>query len=192
MSTNACMRHLTSAMTRTAKSLAGIGLGVLLIVAGLFGWLGEASIPLAGTGLLVALLGAGALVSTLSRAQLKLPHPAVYGLLALAIAFHVYQNLTMMSADFWYGWFLWALLPYGLVLVLSFFKGTRLPVIAGAMLALMADVWNYYEVARSTSSTAALNFIWAPIWHTLIVVPVGTFCAWLVLRRRQRLSPNAP
>jgi len=179
-------------MTRTAKGLAGMGLGVLLIVAGLFGWFGEISILLAGTGLLLSLLGAGALLSTQSRAQLKLPHPVVYGLLAVAIAFHVFQNLTMMSADFSYGWFLWALLPYGLVLALSFFKGTRLAVIAGAALVLTADVWNYYEVARSTSSTAALNFIWAPLWHTLIVVPVGTLLAWLVLRRRERLSPDAP
>jgi hypothetical protein len=78
------------------------------------------------------------------------------------------------------------------VLVLSCFEGTRLPVIAGAALALAADGWNYYEVARSTSSTAAIAFIWIPIWNTIIVVPTATFLARLFLRRRRQVSANAP
>jgi hypothetical protein len=180
-------------MTRAAKSFAAFAFGVLLFVAGLFAWFGVDSIfPVASIGLLILLVGVGGLLSTQSRAQLRVPHPAIYGLLALALAFHVFQNLTMMSADFSYGWFLWALMPYGLVLVLSCFEGTRLAEIAGAVLALGADGWNYYEVARSTSSTAALNFIWAPIWGTIIVVPTATFMAWLLLRRRQLVPSNAP
>lgn len=179
-------------MTRATKSFSAVVCGVLLILAGLFGWFGEVSFLLVGAGLLVLLVGAGGLLSTQSRAELRAPHPAVYGLLILAIVFHVFQNLRMMSADFSYGWFLWALLPYGLVLVLSCFEGTRLSVIAGAALALAADAWNYYEVAQSTSSTAALNFIWIPIWNTIIVVPVATFLAWLFLRRRHQVSANAP
>lgn len=179
-------------MTRATKSFSAVGCGALLIVAGLFGWFGEVSFLLAGAGLLVLLVGAGGLLSTQSRAQVRAPHPAVYGLLTLAIAFHVFQNVTMMSAPFAYGWFLWALLPYGLVLVLSCFEGTRLSVVAGAALALAADAWNYYEVARSTSSTAVINFIWVPIWNTIIVVPMATFLAWLFLRRRHQVSANAP
>jgi len=174
------------------KSFSAVVCGALLIVAGLFGWFGEVSFAFAGAGLLVLLVGAGGLLSTQSRARFRAPHPAIYGLLTLAIAFHVFQNLTMMSAHFAYGWFLWALLPYGLVLVLSCFEGTRLSVIAGAALALAADAWNYYEVARSTSSTAAINFIWIPIWNTIIVVPMATFLAWLFLRRRHQVSANAP
>ena len=179
-------------MTRATKSFSAVACGVLLIVAGLFGWFGDVSFLLAGAGLLVLLVGAGGLLSTQSRAQFRPPHPVVYGLLILAIAFHVFQNLTIMSAHFAYGWFLWALLPYGLVLVLSCFEGTRLSVMAGAALALAVDAWNCYEVARSTSSTVALNFTWIPIWNTIIVIPVATFLAWLVLRRRHEVSANAP
>jgi hypothetical protein len=179
-------------MTRATKSFTAIALGVLLMVAGIYGWFREVSVPLTGIGLLTLLVGAVALLSTQSRTQLRLPHPVVYGLLVVAVAFHVYQNVTMMSAEFSYGWFLWALLPYGLVLVLSCFEGTRLSIIAGAALALAADAWNYYEVARSTSSTAVLNFIWIPLWNTIIVVPIATFVAWLLLRRRQPVSSNAP
>jgi hypothetical protein len=190
-------------MTRAAKSFAAFAFGAVLFVAGVFAWAGIDSIlPVAGIGVLLMLVGAGGLLSTQSRAQVRIPHPLIYGMLALAIAFHVFQNLTMMStdfsyltkvsADFSYGWFLWALMPYGIVLILACFEGTRLSAIAGAALALAHDGWNYYAVAQSTSSTAAINFIWVPIWNTIIVVPVATFMAWLLLRRRHVVSANAP
>ena len=179
-------------VTRATKSLSAVACGVLFIVAGLFGWAGEASIILAGVGLLILPLGAAALLSTQSRAQLRTPHPAVYGVLASAIAFHVFQNVTMMSAEFEHRWFLWALLPYGLVLVLACFEGTRLCVLAGAGVALAADACNYFAVAHSTSSTAAIAFIWIPLWNTIIVVPLATFIAWLISRQYHRRSASAP
>jgi len=70
-------------MTRAAKSFGAFAFGVLLFVAGVFAWLGEDFILLvASIGLLVLLVGAGALLSAQSRVQLRYPHPAVYGLLA--------------------------------------------------------------------------------------------------------------
>lgn len=179
-------------MTRGARSFAAIALGVLLFVAGIYGWVGEVSLFLAGAGLVVSFMGVVGLLSTQSRAKLRRPHAAVCALLIVAAAFHVFQNLRMMSADFAVGWFLWALVPYGLVLALSFFEGTRRAVISGAVLALAFDAWNLYEVTRSTSSTAVLAFIWVPLWNTMIVVPIATFLAWLVMRRRETVSTSAP
>jgi len=179
-------------MTRGAKSFSAVALGVVLIVAGVYGWLGEVSILAAGVGLLVSLVGVGGLLSTQSRANLRRPHLVVYGILVVAIVFHVFQNLRMMSADFSLGWFLWALLPYSLVLALSFFKGTRRAVIAAGVLALAFDAWSLYEVSRSTSSTAAIAFIWIPLWNTIFVVPIVTFLAWLLMRRRDTPLPDAP
>lgn len=178
-------------MTRGAKSFAAVALGVLLIVAGIYGWVGEVSLFLAAAGLVVSLIGVVGLLSTQSRANLRRPHPAVYVLLIVAAAFHVFQNLRMMSANFALGWFLWASAPYGLVLALSFFEGIRRAVIAGGVLALAFDAWNLYVVAQSTSSTAALAFIWIPLWNTIIVVPLATFLAWLVMHRESVLT-NAP
>src|SRR5256885_770824 len=123
-------------MTRSAKSLTAVASGVLLVVAGIYGWIGEVSIFIAGVGLVISFIGVAGLLSTQSRARLRRPHAAVYGLLIAAIAFHVFQNLRTMSADFALGWFLGALLPYALVLALFFSEGTRRAVIAGAMLAL--------------------------------------------------------
>ena len=179
-------------MTRGAKSFAAVVLGVLLIVAGIYGWVGEASILVAATGLVVSFIGVIGLLSTQSRATLTRPHSAVYVLLIVAVAFHLFQNLRMMSADLALGWLLWALLPYGLVLGLSFFEGTRRAVIAAAVLALAFDAWNLYEVTRSTSSTAVLAFIWIPLWNTIIVVPMATFLAWLAIRRHESVLTDAP
>jgi hypothetical protein len=179
-------------MSRAAKSTAGVAFGVLLIVAGVYGWFGENSILLAGVGLLVCLLGLGALITTQSRAHLTTPHPAVYVPVILAIAFHLYENVSKTSGEFAYGWFIWALVPYGLVLGLACFAGTRIPAVAGAVLALLVDIWIHYEVAQSTSSTAVLAFIWIPLWNTIIVVPAASFLTWLLMRHRKPVSSNAP
>ncbi len=184
-------------MTRAMKSFSAVVCGALLIILALIGWFGEISvfragvrIALAGTGLLVLLVGAGGLLSTQSRARLRPQHHVVYGLLILAIFFHVLQNIVV-AGNFWYGWFLWALLPYGLVLVLSCFEDARLPVIAGAALALAVDAWNWHDLVRSTGSKA-IGFYMMPLWNTLIVVPVATFIARLFLQRRHKVSANAP
>jgi len=177
-------------MTVATKSVGTAAFGVLLIVAGAYGWIGEASLLLMPVGLLVAAFGAGWLLSTQSRATFRRPHPAVCGLLLLAILLHSYGSYRATSDTFSYGFFLWALVPYVLVCVLGCFQGTRVPAIAGATLALTLDAWNYYEVAQSTSSTASLNFLWVPLWNTILVVPIATYASWQFLRKNE-LS-NAP
>ena len=142
-------------MTRAAKSLSALALGILLMVAGIFGWIGDLYGELIIPGLLLLLLGTAALATTQSRDRLTTPHPLFYGVLALAVAFHVHQSSTMSGS---FGWFLWALSPYVLAFGLSCFSGSRIPAIAGAVLALPVDMWNLYEVKSSTSSTAAINF----------------------------------
>jgi hypothetical protein len=169
-----------------------IAAGVLAVVAGIYGWFGEVSIALAGLGLLLCVAGLGALLSTQSSANLTAPHPYVYVPLALAVLLHGYENLGR-SSGVSYGWFLWALLPYGLVLALACFKGTREAAIAGAVVALLLDGLVHYDVfINPQGSTAALALIWIPIWSTLILVPGATLLARLVIRRRASISSNAP
>ena len=179
-------------VTRQIKGCLGVAFGALMIVAGVFAWFGEVSILLAGTGVALLLVGAGVLLSTQSRSQLRSPHPAIYVILGLAVAVHLYGNLTLVSRDFSSGSFLWALLPYGVVLALACFDGTRIPVVAGAALALVADIWTYHGVAVSTSSTAGLAFLWVPLWNAIIVVPAGTFVAWVLVRMRPNNSLERP
>ena len=182
-------------VTRANKSLAAVAAGVLAIVAGIYGWFGfvEVSITLAGVGLLLCVVGLGVLLSTQSSANLTGPHPYVYVPLALGVLLHGYENLAKSSGGFLYGWFVLALLPYGLALALSCFKGTREASIAGAVVALLLDyLVHYYVFVNPQGSTAALALIWIPIWSTLIFVPVATLVARLIIRLQQGISTNAP
>ena len=179
-------------MTRANKGLTGFAVGVLALVAGIYGWFGEVSIALAGLGLLLCAVGLGALLSTQASANLTAPHPYVYVPLALAVLLHGYENLFRSSGTS-YGWLAWALLPYALVLALACFKGTRQASIAGGVVALLLDGLVHYDVfVNPQGSTAALAVIWIPIWSTLIFVPVTTLLARLIIRRRSGASINAP
>jgi hypothetical protein len=179
-------------MNRATKYFVGVAAGVVLMVAGLYGWFGENSILVAGVGLLVSLGGVVALLITQSRSDLRRPHVGVYLPIGLAIALHLYEHISKSSGGFSYGWLLWALVPYIAVLALSCFVETRVPVIFGAVLALALDAWTHYAVfVEPKGSTAALALIWTPLWNLIIVVPGTTFLARLFLQRAS-VSPNAP
>jgi len=180
-------------MTRANKAFASVVGGVALMVGGIYGWFGENSIFVCGVGLVGSLLAVAMLLSTQSRAKLTSPHPLIYFVIALALALHLYENLAKSSGAFSYGWLIWALVPYVLVLALSCFANTRTAVIAGAVIALVIDAWTHYEVfIEPKGSTAALALIWIPLWNTIIVIPLATFIARLVMRHRQPVAPNAP
>jgi hypothetical protein len=180
-------------MTRANKAFVGVVCGVVLMVVGIYGWFGENSILLSGVGLVVSLLAVGALLTTQSRATLTSPHPLIYVFVALALALHLYENLAKSSGLFSYGWLIWALVPYSLVLALSCFASTRTAVIAGAVMALVIDAWTHYGVfIEPKGSTAALALIWIPLWNTIIVIPLATFVARLIMRHRQSVASNAP
>jgi hypothetical protein len=172
-------------MSREKQSIAVIATGVLCIVAGIYGWFGANSITLAGIGFVICILGGGLLLSTQSSGSLITPHPYVYVPVAMAVLLHGYENLALSADGFSTTWFLWALFPYGLVLALSCFKGTRKASIAGAVVALLVDGLVHYDVFISPqSSTAALALIWIPIWNTILFVPVATMVARLIIRRK--------
>ena len=161
-----------------------------MIVAAVFGWLGEVSVALAGIGLIVLLIGSGALLSTQSRSQVLRPHPAILVVVASAIAVHAYHQLNS-TLDPSLGFLAWTLLPYVVVLIIACFKGTRIPVVAGAAFALAVDVWAYYDMAHSTSSTASLALLWTPLWNTIVIVPAGTFLTWFLMRKIPPQKANA-
>ena len=173
-------------MTREQKGFSLIACGVVAFIAGIYGWLGSASVYGAGMGLLLLVGGVAVVFSAQSLSSMKAPHPAVWVVLTLAAALHLYEGLSRSSSSFSYGWFTWALLPYFLVLVLASFKGTRFPALAGGVVALLVDLWTFREVfIQPKSSTASLALIWMPLWSTILFVPIATLIAWAVSRRRQ-------
>jgi hypothetical protein len=173
-------------MTRVRMSLIGIASCVLLAVAGIYGWLGDSSFIAAGMGLLACLISAGLLLSTQSLDTFGRPHPCIWPLFGLATSLHLYENLSGTSESFSIGFFCWTLAPHILALVLSCFRATRLPALAGAAVALLMDAWTFHRVfVYPASSTAAIALIWIPLWNILIFVPGATWIAWLINRRRQ-------
>jgi hypothetical protein len=68
-------------------------------------------------------------------------------------------------------------------LVISCFAVTHGAAIAGALVALLFDGYTHYSVAMSKSSTAAIAYIYSPLWNTLVFAPAAILVAWLVRRR---------
>lgn len=169
--------------------LIGIGAGMLLTVASIFGLFGSGSLGGAGVGVLIILVSAGLLLFTQSLTELRFPHPAIWLLFALAVGLHGYENLYESSGGFSLGWFVWSLSPHLLALFLSCFRATRFSAVAGAAVALLIDFWVFHAVfIDPTSSTAALAMIWFPLWNILIFVPAATWIAWVIQRRRAAIQ----
>jgi hypothetical protein len=170
-------------LTRTNKALMCFVSGVILAVAGLFGWLGGFSLLCIAIGLLVIIASAGVLLITKEQ-RLQLPHHCIWIPSGLAVALHIYEHAVAVSGAFACGWFAWALMPQVLALLLSCLGTARVSAVAGASAALLMDVWTFYNVFLApASSTASLAMIWVPLWSVLIVVPAATWVAWLFLRR---------
>jgi len=103
-----------------------------------------------------------------------------YALSLAAAALHLYENAVLASGFSW-GWWLWQMMPYAIVLLLARFSRLGIALVPGAALALAIDLWTHYAVfVAPTSSTAALAVIWMPIWNTVVIVPVATGISWLI------------
>jgi len=176
-------------MTRANMSLIGIAAGVVLAVGDLYGWFGVVMGIPAVTGLLIVLVGTGALLSTQSLEKIVRPSPYVCALVVAGVLLHLYENLVKSSGGFSSGFLLWSSMPYLLTLCLSSFKSTKDAAIAGGALALSFDAFAYHDVfVDPRNSTVGLALIFVPLWNILIVVPAGTFLTWIVLRKRAARS----
>ena len=80
--------------------------------------------------------------------------------------------------------FIWSMGPYILCLLVMVLSRDAIHVIAAAALALTLDAWTVYAVKTSNSSTAILDFLWMPVWNTIIVVPLTMLIALAIVRRR--------
>ena len=165
---------------RSALIILACGAAVFLIA--LYGLFGSASPTLAFAGLCAFVVGLILLIFSQRHVALSRPSIATLILILLGVALHTYEQ-TQSLASFSVGWLLWALVPYFLCLAASVMRITRTASIAGAAVVLLFDIWVHYEVfGSSTSSTAALALIFAPLWSTLVFAPAAMFITWLVVR----------
>jgi hypothetical protein len=82
--------------------------------------------------------------------------------------------------------FLWSLAPYGLCfLIAKAFHKVAPPAVA-ATIVLLIDAAANIDIARSKSSTAALGYMFMPLWNLILTVPVITLAGHLLIRLRSR------
>ncbi len=116
--------------------------------------------------------------------------PMMLGLLALAVAFHVYEALSEWTPSlFSFGVLVWSLTPYAAAVVIAAVTRRPLLGIVPVSLALLLDLYTLIVVRYvSHSSTAALAFLAVPLWNLVLVVPLGVAGAFLWLRFRHANS----
>jgi hypothetical protein len=95
---------------------------------------------------------------------------------AVAVGFHGYSaSRSWNSTPFAILIAGWSLTPYlAAVLVGVLNKRPLIGAVASAV-ALALDTNTYFNVRASESSTAALDYLWMPVWNLLLVVPLVTF-----------------
>lgn len=170
-----------------AVGIATFAAGVFVFVLATYGALGEASLYGAAAALAVILAGLSLLAYAARAVPRSLPRLLVTGLAAVGIGLYIKFGL-FDSDNFRPGWMLWAATPYIVCIALSCFAPIRTPATVGVIAALLFDCYVHYGVYHSHSSTAAIAYVWSPLWNTLIVVPVATFISWAVVRKRRLQS----
>ena len=175
-----------------------IGIGMLAVgvgafLGGLYGVAGDLSLDLAGGAVLFFVSGLLLLLFSLRKTKIARPHISVVAVATLGVALHAYETFWLASDGPAFGFFLWALVPYAMCLIVAMTSKSAIPPLAGAVIALLFDLLAHYQVfVHPTSSTAALTLVFTPLWNTLIFSPIAMVLAWLVLRRRGQIRITAP
>src|SRR2546427_1935376 len=73
---------------------------------------------------------------------------------------------------------LWNVAPF-IVAPIMFVAGARYPAWGWLLGVAVFGLWSVIAVLHSDSSTAALGFMWAPIWSFIIAGPIGAGVAML-------------
>ena len=175
-----------------------VGIGMLVVgvgafVGGLYGIAGDLSLYLAGGAVLLFVAGLLLLLFSLRKMKVTRPHISVVAVATLGVALHAYETFWLASDGPAFGFFLWAVVPYAMCLIVAMTSKSAIPPLAGAAIAFLFDLLAHYQAfVHPTSSTAALILLFTPLWNTLVFSPIAMVLAWLVLRRRGQIRTTAP
>lgn len=153
--------------------------GVLLFFGGLYGLARESSLYVSAAGGGVLLVGLVMLVVAARGTTFSWPHPAVVAVSVLGVALFAYVNGFGAT-----GFLLWASVPYLFCILASCFAPMRVAAIAAVVVVIAFDAFVHYSVLTSKSSTAAIAYVYSPLWNTLVFAPIALLVASSVVRRR--------
>lgn len=110
----------------------------------------------------------------------------IVGICVAAFVFHAYEAATEWGGGrFAFALCVWSLIPYAVALAMAGVSGRPLVGIVSASFALLFDVRTFIDVHRSESSTAVLDYLWTPLWNSMIVVPLSAGVTWMWLRHNR-------
>jgi hypothetical protein len=106
-----------------------------------------------------------------TKRENKFTRRIVYVLVALRIAFHFISDFSKINMNI-LPFFLWCMIPYGIVLFLAFFlKGSfKAPLCAAFIFAF--DVWTYWSGKHGGGEAALLGVMFMPIFD-ICLIPFG-------------------
>jgi hypothetical protein len=112
---------------------------------------------------------------------------------AIAVGFHVFSSSrSWNSTTFAILMAGWSLAPYFAAVLVSILNKRPLIGAVASAVALILDANTYFNVRASESSTAALDYLWTPVWNLVLVVPLVTFLVLKFQRPRAQVGGNAP
>jgi hypothetical protein len=113
--------------------------------------------------------------------------PYLLLIVVLAALLHGYQLASSpnpLSSLWVIGFMIWSLTPYVLCLIIASISVSPIPACVGASAALIFDGVMHFDVITSKSSTAALGYIFMPLWNLVLVTPFTMLMAWLAVKAR--------
>ena len=106
-----------------------------------------------------------------------------------AVAFKTEGAMSFGSVAFLGLLLLWSLLPYGLWAAVATTYRQPEPAVGACIATFAADIFVYYSVfIAPQASTAAVAFIFAPIWNLVLFGPAGAVVSWPVLSFLRKAS----
>ena len=101
----------------------------------------------------------------------------------LAVALHFYEHVALSDNGFSLGFFLWAVMPYGLCVAGLAMSWNPLSVGFAATVALAFDLLAHHSVfIHPTNSTAPLILLFMPLYNAVLWIPAAMLLAHLARR----------
>jgi phosphoglycerol transferase MdoB-like AlkP superfamily enzyme len=108
----------------------------------------------------------------------------------LGVSLHLYEHVALSDHGFSPGFFLWAVMPYGLCIVGLALSWNPYSIGFAAAVVLTFDLLAHYAVfIHPTSSTAPLVLLFMPLYDAVLWIPAALLLAhsarrWLIGRAR--------
>jgi hypothetical protein len=98
----------------------------------------------------------------------------MFTVIAVAVAFNLWVAIREWTDLVTGGpWFIWSLFPFVAAVIVAIVSHRPTLGTITSLVALALSVWWVYAIRTSSSSTAAIGYLWFPLWNLVVVVVLG-------------------